>query len=46
MELELSESITARGPFGLTRTGTRIALTVDDAAGFAAALGGGAGGDH
>lgn len=40
VELELAEPITARGPFGLTRTGARVALTVDDAAGFAAALGG------
>ena len=36
--LELSEPVTARGPFGLTRTGTRVALTVDDPAGFLAAL--------
>lgn len=36
--LELAEPVTARGPFGLTRTGTRIALTVDDPAGFLAAL--------
>jgi len=36
--LELSAPITARGPFGLTRTGTRVALTIDDAAGFLAAL--------
>ena len=36
--LELSAPVTARGPFGLSRTGTRVALTVDDPAGFAAAL--------
>ena len=36
--IELSAPVTARGPFGLTRTGTRLALTVDDAAGFVAAL--------
>jgi len=36
--LELAAPITARGPFGLTRTGTRIALTVDDPDGFLAAL--------
>lgn len=36
--LELAEPVTARGPFGLVRTGTRIALTVDDPAGFLAAL--------
>jgi hypothetical protein len=36
--LELSAPATARGPFGLTRTGARVALTVDDPAGFAAAL--------
>jgi hypothetical protein len=39
VELELSAPVTARGPFGLTRTGTRVALTIDDAAGFVAALG-------
>ena len=36
--LELSAPITARGPFGRTRTGARLALTIDDAAGFIAAL--------
>jgi hypothetical protein len=36
--LELSAPITARGPFGLTRTGTVVALTIDDAEGFIAAL--------
>jgi hypothetical protein len=36
--LELTAPITARGPFGRTRTGARVALTVDDPAGFAAAL--------
>jgi hypothetical protein len=36
--IELSAPVTARGPFGLTRTGARLALTIDDAAGFVAAL--------
>jgi len=36
--IELSEPVTVRGPFGLTRTGARLALTVDDAGGFVAAL--------
>jgi hypothetical protein len=36
--LYLSAPITARGPFGLTRTGTVVALTIDDAEGFVAAL--------
>ena len=39
VELELSAPVTVRGPFGLTRTGARLALTVDDADGFVAALG-------
>ena len=38
VEIELSAPVTARGPFGRTRTGTRVALTIDDAAGFVAAL--------
>lgn len=36
--IELSAPVTARGPFGLARTGTQVALTIDDAAGFVAAL--------
>jgi hypothetical protein len=36
--LELSAPVTARGPFGRTRTGTRVAITIDDPAGFVAAL--------
>jgi hypothetical protein len=36
--LELAAPITARGPFGLARTGARLALTVDDPDGFLAAL--------
>jgi hypothetical protein len=39
VELELAAPVTARGPFGIERTGARLALTVDDAAGFMAALG-------
>lgn len=39
VELELAEPVTARGPFGLSRSGARVALTVDDADGFVAALG-------
>lgn len=38
VEIELSAPVTARGPFGRTRTGTRVALTIDDPAGFVAAL--------
>jgi hypothetical protein len=36
--IELAAPITARGPFGLTRTGARLALTIDDPDGFIAAL--------
>jgi hypothetical protein len=36
--IELSAPITARGPFGLTRTGARLALTIDDPEDFLAAL--------
>lgn len=36
--LELSAPVTARGPFGLTRSGARVALTIDDPEGFVAAL--------
>lgn len=39
VEIELSAPVTARGTFGRTRTGTRVALTIDDPAGFVAALG-------
>lgn len=39
VELELAAPVTVRGPFGIERTGARLALTIDDAAGFAAALG-------
>ncbi len=38
VEIELSAPVTVRGPFGRTRTGTRLALTIDAAAGFVAAL--------
>jgi hypothetical protein len=38
--IELAAPITARGPFGLTRTGARLALTIDDPNGFIAALDG------
>ncbi|HWO23810.1 MAG TPA: hypothetical protein VNO30_33945 [Kofleriaceae bacterium] len=37
--LELSVPVTARGLFGRTRSGSRVALTIDDPAGFIAALG-------